>query len=129
MYFYYWCYTFLVFYNLFQRNFKFHKFSWLIWCIVKQVYYFFHIPLLYYYINTKTTNNILPSFWRYISFFRYSFIILICNCFWIILLWIFWNFRNSAVLQVSHHVSSFIINQIYYFLIFYYYTIFISVNQ
>ena len=34
----------------------------------------------------------MSFFWRYLSLFRYFFIILICNCLWIILQWIFLNF-------------------------------------
>ena len=52
----------------------------------------FLYSLLYYCIDIKVINNFLFYFWRYISFFKYFFIMLICNCFWIILLWIFWIF-------------------------------------
>ena len=45
----------------------------------------FIIPLLYYYINIKIINSFLSFLWRYISFFRYFFIIVICNYLWIIL--------------------------------------------
>ena len=45
----------------------------------------FIIPLLYYYINVKIINSFLSFLWRYISFFKYFFIIVICNYLWIIL--------------------------------------------
>ena len=47
--------------------------------------FWYYIIILYY---SKFINNLLSFFWRYISFFTYFFIIPICNCFWIILLWI-----------------------------------------
>ena len=43
-------------------------------------------------------NKFLSFFWRYMSFFRYFFPMLIYNWFWIVLLWIFWivcNFFNN----------------------------------
>ena len=77
--------------HLFQSSFC-PKFNWLIWCIdCLTNALFFNIPLLYYHINTKIINNFLSFFWRYVSF-QCFFIILICDCFWIILLLIFWNF-------------------------------------
>ena len=52
---------------------------------------FFGIPLLYYYINLRSW------IWkRDISFFRYFFVMLICNCFWVVLLWSFWDFFISV---------------------------------
>ena len=48
--------------------------------------------------------NFLSFFWRYISFFRCFFIMLIYNCSWIILLLTFWKFYNF--------ISNFITNQI-----------------
>ena len=75
------------------------KFRWLIWCIVSQIYYFYH---------TTKLISVLSFFWRYIyiyiSFFRYFLIILIFNCLWIILLRSFQGLRDS--------VSNFITNQI-----------------
>ena len=68
----------------------------------------FDISLLKYVNLSSSLISFLFS--EYISYFRYFFIILICNCFWISSLWIFWNFRIS--------VSDFITNQItcyYYF--------------
>ena len=57
-----------------------------------------------YYFNLSLSIIFLSSFWRYIFFFRNLFIMLICNCFWIILLWTFWSPRNF--------ISNFITNQI-----------------
>ena len=37
-------------------------------------------------ILAQIIGNFLSFFWRNISFFRYFFFMLICNCFWIILL-------------------------------------------
>ena len=48
---------------------------------------FFDIPILYYYISLRSSK----IFWRYIPFSRCFFIMLICNCLWIILLPFFWN--------------------------------------
>ena len=45
----------------------------------------------------------MSFFWRYVSFFRYSFIMLIYKCLWEILLWFFWEFCNS--------ISNFVTNQ------------------
>ena len=57
----------------------------------------FDIPSLYHYINIKTISNLLFFFWKCKSFFRYFFIILICNCVWIILIVnffkLFWFFN------------------------------------
>ena len=50
----------------------------------------------------------LSFFWRYISFFRYYFIILIYNCFWIILLWNFWNFCDFLIFLCYTMLSQFI---------------------
>ena len=79
------------------------KFSWLVWCIVEQVYYFL---MLYYYIHFKIINNFLSFFWRYISFFRYFFIVLICNCLWVILFWIFWKFCDFIRNFISNQITS-----------------------
>ena len=43
----------------------------------------FNIPFLHYCFNLKSSIHFFSFFWRYISFFRYFFFILICNCFWI----------------------------------------------
>ena len=43
----------------------------------------------------------MSFFWRYMSSFRYFFIILIYNCFWIILLWIFETFIILSVILLS----------------------------
>ena len=52
---------------------------------------FFGIPLLYYYINLRSW------IWkRDISFFRYFLVMLICNCFWVVLLRSFWDFFISV---------------------------------
>ena len=88
----------------------------LVYCLTNLL--FFDIPLLYYYINLRSLI-ILSFFWRYISFFRYFFIMLICNCFWIILLWIFWIFCNP--------ISNFITNQISCFCCFFWIAIFEAV--
>ena len=57
------------------------KFSWLVWCKkFNKFFFFFDIPFLYFYIKYQITSNILYLFWRYISFFGYFFIILVCNC-------------------------------------------------
>ena len=59
------------------------------------------------FINSSSISDhqqFFSFFWRYISFLRYFFIMLICKYFWIILLWRFLNFRNS--------ISNFITNQI-----------------
>ena len=60
------------------------KLSWLISL-------FFDISLLYYYIYFRLLIIFCLSSGD-IFFMRYFFVILICNCFQIILLWIFWNF-------------------------------------
>ena len=73
----------------------------LVYCLTNLL--FFDIPLLYCYINLRSSIFLCLSAGD-ISFFRYFFIMLICNCLWIILLWIFWNFCNS--------ISNFIPNQI-----------------
>ena len=54
----------------------------------------------------------MSFFWRYIPFFRYFLIMLICNCFWIILLWTFWNPCNFTVVRLTYPVSNFMTNQI-----------------
>ena len=43
-------------------------------------------------------------FWRCISFFRYLFTIY--NCFWIILLWIFWNLHNFISNCITNQITS-----------------------
>ena len=48
----------------------------------------------------------MSLFWRYIFFFRYFFIMLICNCFWIISLWIFWNPRNFISNLITNQITS-----------------------
>ena len=74
---------------------------------------FFDIPLLQYYRNITIINNSLSFFWRYVSLFRYFFIILNCNCFWIILLWIFLRLRDSATARLFY--SQFINNFLAFF--------------
>ena len=75
-----------------------NKFIIFLWSIIRSF-----IPLLLYYINIKIII-VLSLFWIYMSFFGFFFIMLSCNCFWIILLWFFWNFRNSVVLRLSCRV-------------------------
>ena len=80
------------------------KFSLLIWCIAYNNfccccwYFHYYIPLLYSIINLRLSIVFSLFFWKYMSFFRYFiryfFIMLICNCLWIILnflklLWFF----------------------------------------
>ena len=48
----------------------------------------------------------MSLFWKYIFFFRYFFIMLICNCFWIISLWIFWNSRNFISNLITNQITS-----------------------
>ena len=67
----------------------------LVYCLISLL--FFYIPLLYRDISITIINNFLSFFWKYISFFRYLFNILICNCLWIILSWIFRNFWDFLI--------------------------------
>ena len=69
----------------------------------KFIIFWYSIIILLYQLNVKIINNFLSFFfiYIYISFFRYFFIILICNCLWIILLQFFWNFCNPTVLRPS----------------------------
>ena len=68
---------------------------------------FFGIPLLYYYISFKSLIIFYLSSgdtYVYILFLVF-FIILICNCFWMILLWNFWN--PLILLAISLPVNCF----------------------
>ena len=58
------------------------KFGWLVDYLTNLL--FFDIPLLCYYIKYQIINNFLSFFRRYIYFFRYFSIVIICNFFWII---------------------------------------------
>ena len=61
-------------------------------------------------------NKFLSFFWRYISFFRYFFIVLICNCFCIILLQISFKFCNSvSYFSITHIYFFFFIPSLYYY--------------
>ena len=66
---------------------------------------FFDIfDILYYYINHRSSIVFCLSSGD-ISFIRYFFIMFVCNCFWIILSWTFWDFRSS--------ISNFVTSQIF----------------
>ena len=39
--------------------------------------------------QSQFINNVLPFFWRYISFFKYFFIVHIHNCLWVLSLFFF----------------------------------------
>ena len=67
------------------------------------------IPLWYYFINLR--SSIIFCISSYIFFFGYFFIMLICNSLWIILLWVFLNFRNFTVIRLSYCISNCITNQ------------------
>ena len=70
--------------------------------------------MLYYYINIRLSLIFgLSSGNIYIHFFRYLFIMLICNGLWITLLCIFWN-----------SISNLITNQITSFLCYFWVTLF-----
>ena len=60
----------------------FLKFLWL-----------FDISVLCYF-NPSSSKISCVFFWRYISYIRYFFIMIICNCFWVILLF----FETFAIL-------------------------------
>ena len=63
------------------------------------IFWYYHAVIL---ISVDQQFPII--FLRYMAFFKYFFIVLIFNCLWIILLWIFWNFCDF--------ISNFVINQI-----------------
>ena len=63
----------------------------------------YRLVLLYW---SRIINNFLSLFWRYISFIRYFFIMLICKCFSITLLKIFWNQSNFTIRFVTNEISS-----------------------
>ena len=77
----------------------------LVYCLISIsfFFFFFDISSFYYYINLRSSTVFCFSSGN-IYFFRYFFIILICNCLWIIVLWIFLNFCDF--------ISNFITNQI-----------------
>ena len=66
---------------------------------------FFDIALLYYYFNLRW-SIVFGLFSGDISFFRYFFIILIRNCLWIILLWVFWNFCDVISNSITNQITS-----------------------
>ena len=68
----------------------------------KFIIFWYSIIMLLF--QSQIIKTFLSLFWRYISFFRYFFIILIFNCFWMILLWIF--------LIPCNFIRNFITNQI-----------------
>ena len=86
------------------------KFSWLSWCICTTNLLFFDIPLLYHYINLRSSITLV--FWWCVFIFKYFFINLIYNCFLIILLWIFWNFTilSSILLSIKFTIFLYSIN-------------------
>ena len=77
------------------------------WCFFKQIYYFFDILSLCYYINLRSSISFgLSSGDIYFSLGISFFIILLCNCLSIILLWIFWNFCDFITNFISYQISS-----------------------
>ena len=66
--------------------------SKLSWLIDLKNLLFFHISLLY--VNLSSWI-IFCLFWGDIFFFRYFFIILICNCFYVF--WIFFSFSSNFI--------------------------------
>ena len=75
------------------------------WCNIRHLL-FFDIPLLYYYINLRSslTLCILSGDIYIYIFLRYYF--LICNCFWIILLQSFWDFPNFICDFIANEFTS-----------------------
>ena len=67
--------------------------------------WFFDIPLIYY-LNISLSIISCLSFGDIFIFSIYFFIILICNCFGIILLRIFWNFCNSIINFITNQITS-----------------------
>ena len=64
----------------------------LVYCLTNLL--FLDIPLLYCYINLKSSIIFCVSSGDIYLSLGISFIMLICNCIWIILLWSFWCFCN-----------------------------------
>ena len=71
---------------------------------------FIYISLLYHCIDLILSIIFCLFFWRSFSLFRYF--CFIYNCLWTKLWWIFWDFCNLIVMQLSYCVSNSITNQI-----------------
>ena len=84
--------TYNCFWIIFLSSFwKFHN-SLAIWLSIKFILFL----IIHSYINLRSSIIFCLYFKRYIHFFMYFLIILICNSFLIILLEMFWNLRNSV---------------------------------
>ena len=97
-------------------SFVLTQFFIIIWLVdlvygLKFLFLFFDVPLWYCYISHWSSVNSYFSFGD-ISFFRYFFIIIICNCLWIILLWILQNFPNS----INNFIGNIITISFFWFL-------------
>ena len=74
--------------------------GWLVFFLTNLL--FFDILSLCYYINLRSSISFgLSSGDIYFSLGISFFIILLCNCLWIILLWILWNFCDFISYQIS----------------------------
>ena len=63
-------------------------------------------------VKLTAVPTISSVFLPYIYIFLLVFIYHFLNCLWIVLLWIFWNFRDFTVLRLTYCISNFVTDQI-----------------
>ena len=67
---------------------------------------FFDIPLLYCYINLRSSIVFCLFFWRYTSFLGNSSLCSFVIIYWTILRWTSWDFCNSISNSITDQINS-----------------------